>query len=731
MRRIVLVVLMALVAGLAGADAGPRACRARLDGRGAAGDQARRGSQRRRTGRSGSRTAATTRSVGSTRDGMLDRFTADGVNRPWGITIGPDKAVWFTNRGSNAIGRIATSGEIRIFRDRSISDPVGITAGPDGALWFTNYGNDTIGRITTDGQVTSFHGKGIRLPIGITQGPDKALWFASNGANAIGRITTDGKLRDLPAHRDQPSARHHARPRRRALVHQPGLAAVPEAAQEPDRPHHHHRPRHAATRCRTSRGAFAITPGPGKTLWFTEPERTHDRADHDRRRRHHPQARHQARSGSPTRPTARSGSPVQRRTRSGASPPTATSAATPTPAASASIEHPSAITAGPDGALWFTDNCGQLDRADHHRRRRPHATPTRHRLPAGDHGRARTAPSGSPTQSQLDRADHHQRRHPQLHRPAASTGRTEITAGPDGALWFTNFTATRSGGSPPAATIRNYTDPSINGPLGITAGPTAPSGSPTATATRSGGSPPTATIRTYTDPSISDPVGIAAGPDGALWFTNTRLDRADHHRRRRPHVTPTRSIDWPQGITAGPDGALWFAELGQFDRPDHHRRRRSASTATPASIEPAGSRPDPTARSGSPTRQGRQLDRPDHDQRRDPQLPRRGRGLSCARHHNHGRAAVAAHPDARNRPTLEALAAAPDMRGRGSQPLLTETPDPARKRRRAEGASSFRAASVAPVEVARARPEALVRGLLGLRLLVAVRRRRRSRSGRR
>ena len=55
----------------------------------------------------------------------------------------------------------------------------------------------------------------------------------------------------------------------------------------------------------------------------------------------------------------------------------------------------------------------------------------------------------------------------------------EIAAGPDGALWFTNYG---------------------NGSIGriTTAG----------------------AVTNFTDPSISLPYGIAAGPDGALWFTD-------------------------------------------------------------------------------------------------------------------------------------------------------------------------------------------------------------------
>src|SRR5262249_38174762 len=46
-------------------------------------------------------------------DGTLDRFTADGMVRPWAIAAGPDRSLWFTDRRSNLIGRVTTGGDIR------------------------------------------------------------------------------------------------------------------------------------------------------------------------------------------------------------------------------------------------------------------------------------------------------------------------------------------------------------------------------------------------------------------------------------------------------------------------------------------------------------------------------------------------------------------------------------------------------------------------------------------
>ncbi len=139
---------------------------------------------------------------------------------PEGITAGPDGALWFTESQGNQIGRLTTSGQVSDFPlpprittsghvrefyvPAVVSTPWGITAGPDGALWFTEYEANSIGRITTSGHVREVYvtkpsdSPTNALPRGITTGPDRALWFAEYGGNAIGRITTSGQLHDFP-----------------------------------------------------------------------------------------------------------------------------------------------------------------------------------------------------------------------------------------------------------------------------------------------------------------------------------------------------------------------------------------------------------------------------------------------------------------------------------------------------------------------------------------------------
>ncbi len=58
-------------------------------------------------------------------------------------------------------------------------------------------------------------------------------------------------------------------------------------------------------------------------------------------------------------------------------------------------------------------------------------------------------------------------------------GPTGITAGPDGALWFTNRGNNSIGRITTAGVVTNYTGTGIDTPYGITAGPDGPCGSPT------------------------------------------------------------------------------------------------------------------------------------------------------------------------------------------------------------------------------------------------------------
>ena len=126
----------------------------------------------------------------STRQPIVEYAVPTVGSLPAGITAGPDGALWFTESLGDKIGRITTSGTITEYPvPTPSSQPNGITAGPDGALWFAETQGGKIGRITTQGSISEYPATNNGS---IVAGPDGALWFPEQ--DAIGRITTDGTV---------------------------------------------------------------------------------------------------------------------------------------------------------------------------------------------------------------------------------------------------------------------------------------------------------------------------------------------------------------------------------------------------------------------------------------------------------------------------------------------------------------------------------------------------------
>src|SRR5262249_1031490 len=139
------------------------------------------------------------------------------------------------------------------------------------------------------------------------------------------------------------------------------------------------------------------------------------------------------------------------------------------------------ITAGPDGAIWFTEANNNI-------------------------GRMTTA--GVVTH--------------EFSIPTADSGAGYITAGPDGALWFVETAANKIGRITTAGVIMEFPVPTANSGL----------------------------------------EGIAAGPDGALWFAEqfgNKIGRITTAGMITEFLVPTTKSN-PTGIAAGPDGSLWFTE---------------------------------------------------------------------------------------------------------------------------------------------------------------------------
>jgi virginiamycin B lyase len=135
----------------------------------------------------------------------------------------------------------------------------------------------------------------------------------------------------------------------------------------------------------------------------------------------------------------------------------------------------------------------------------------------------------------------------------------QITAGPDSAMWFTESAAGKIGRINTSGVVTDEFGPTGAHPNAITVGPDNAlwygADGVIGRINTSG------TITTYAAP-VGAPNGIAAGPDGGIWFTgnNTKIGRiSTGGGTPTMYDLPAAATD-PWGIAAGPDGALWFTE---------------------------------------------------------------------------------------------------------------------------------------------------------------------------
>ena len=187
-----------------------------------------------------------------------------------------------------------------------------------------------------------------------------------------------------------------------------------------------------------------------------------------------------------------------------------------------------AITASPDGNLWFTEEFGN--------------------------GRiGRITPAGEVTEFPT---------------PTHESVPQGITAGPDGNLWFTEFQGNRIGRITPTGEITEFSTgiSEGSGPNGIVAGPDGNLWFTEQQRGQIGRITPTGEITEFSKGITpeSGPTGITAGPDGNLWFTEEfgnggigRITPAGVVTEFSTGITPGSR---PYEIAAGPDGNLWFTE---------------------------------------------------------------------------------------------------------------------------------------------------------------------------
>lgn len=149
-----------------------------------------------------------------------------------------------------------------------------------------------------------------------------------------------------------------------------------------------------------------------------------------------------------------------------------------------------------------------------------------------------------------------------------------ITAGPDGAVWFTTYGGGEVGRITVAGALTLFNVPRppgessdrVRGPEGITAGPDGALWYVEDFGNRVGRVATDGTFTTYDVPGAR-PADITVGPDGALWFTAagayaigrmTTGGAVSFFPLPAPGGSPKQKLG---GIVAGGDGRLWFAEV--------------------------------------------------------------------------------------------------------------------------------------------------------------------------
>jgi hypothetical protein len=140
-----------------------------------------------------------------------------------------------------------------------------------------------------------------------------------------------------------------------------------------------------------------------------------------------------------------------------------------------------------------------------------------------------------------------------------------ITAGPDGNLWFTEYSGSKIGMISQSGTINEFTLPAANSmPALITTGPDGNLWF-TESPGKIGRITPIGTITEFSSGlSVNSGLyGITSGPDGNLWFTDFgaakvgRITTSGTISEFANGLSPIRSLG---SITLGSDGNLWFTQ---------------------------------------------------------------------------------------------------------------------------------------------------------------------------
>lgn len=150
--------------------------------------------------------------------------------------------------------------------------------------------------------------------------------------------------------------------------------------------------------------------------------------------------------------------------------------------------------------------------------------------------------------------------------PTPNSEPRDITLGPDGNYWFTEYFVGKIGRITPNGTITEYPIPYGDMPGNITAGPDDNLWFTDWSRNSLGQITPNGTITMFPLPSNYDSglSDITTGPDGNLWFTQESTNQIGMMTPQgtvTEYTIPTANSN-PWNIVTGSDGKLWFTESG-------------------------------------------------------------------------------------------------------------------------------------------------------------------------
>jgi virginiamycin B lyase len=132
---------------------------------------------------------------------LREFFLPAGAGAPWGIAVGSDRKIWFTEVAAGKVGRLdPATGKISDFQlPTANSQPQGIVLGGDGALWGTEAAGNRVFRIDVDGRATEFPiPTPDSVPVSIAAGRGGVLWVSELSGGKLLRISRAGRIREFP-----------------------------------------------------------------------------------------------------------------------------------------------------------------------------------------------------------------------------------------------------------------------------------------------------------------------------------------------------------------------------------------------------------------------------------------------------------------------------------------------------------------------------------------------------